>query len=639
MKWYSSLSLLLLEDNFRHDHRYGDLLNLLKDRIRDLYKALLTYMIETIRTHKQNFFSRVLKGLVSDWKAKMTEVTDAEKKVTELAEQCRGQQTNAVLQQILNRQLDESQSKLYSKLYVRNMDDELESLLKRKDPLIPGSHEWIVGDKRYKTFVESNEENPSQVLWIKGEAGMGKTMLIISLIQQLNERFDISCLSYFFCQETDNKLNTAINILKGLIWMLLRQNKSLMKYLEKEVLNSGEDFLDDDNAFPTVERIFLSMLQDSALDRAILLVDALDECQSSGRGGNLSDFLGTIQRSVQRSSKVKWIVSGRPISTLNDKLAKSRGESGSEKYAFIEVNRGSVAEALKVYIDQKISDLRVPYLRQLRSGAPASEIRQFTEQNNDLDTVAKRIREKTDGTFLWAALVFRELAQCEPSDMVKEIDIIPQELKELYGRILRRIRHGKSHHSYARLFLVAFNARRPLALSELLVLSQAPRLTHDSNYIENSGLLTVREGIVYFVHQSAKDHLAEKTDQAVRELLPRGLDCGHGQIAKESLKAMSEDLPDNGLESKDLGTNISQIESSEMEYLQAIGYSCVYWLDHFCNAWHYDSISDRLKDIQAFFQKHLLQWIEALALLESLSFGLKSIIDLKTLLEVCSYPK
>ena len=48
MKWYSSLSKLLLGETSKHDERFEELRGLLANRILDLYKALLKYIIKSI---------------------------------------------------------------------------------------------------------------------------------------------------------------------------------------------------------------------------------------------------------------------------------------------------------------------------------------------------------------------------------------------------------------------------------------------------------------------------------------------------------------------------------------------------------------------------------------------------------------
>lgn len=84
-------------------------------------------------------------------------------------------------------------------------------------------------------FTDLHHGNAKRLLWIKSDAGKGKTMLLIGIIHeltaQLETHFDKPHMSYFFCQGTDDKLNTATAIMRGLIWMFLWQQRSLIRHL------------------------------------------------------------------------------------------------------------------------------------------------------------------------------------------------------------------------------------------------------------------------------------------------------------------------------------------------------------------------------------------------------------------------
>jgi hypothetical protein len=49
--------------------------------------------------------------------------------------------------------------------------------------------------------------------WIKGDPGKGKTMMLIAVVDEISRRLITSpepgLLSYFFCQSTDTRLNSA----------------------------------------------------------------------------------------------------------------------------------------------------------------------------------------------------------------------------------------------------------------------------------------------------------------------------------------------------------------------------------------------------------------------------------------------
>jgi hypothetical protein len=542
------------------------------------------------------------------------------------------------------------------------MDDEMTSLENRKDTLLPEACEWIINDDKYDNFLKWNEGKNCQVLWVKGEAGMGKTMLVIGLIRELkgrcNRRFDMQCLSYFFCQGTDNQLNTATAIIKGLMWMLLCQERRLCRVLNQEIDRSGDSFLTDSNAFPTLARVFTNMVCDTVLERAVLVVDGLDECKdfkTSQPQAGLESLLELIVATVKETDKVKWLVSSRNIDIINEALldkdqtddeqqrqsgdgGQLEGEQSSDlartrKYKCLEVNRKSMERALKSYIDAKVKSLGAKYLRKPKDNATRIEQNAFEKQSKTLDRVAKEIRDKTDGTFLWVALVFQELKDCEPSNMLGRLEEIPSELKKLYARIIQRISRSMYKDSYKKVITVSVLAFRPLHVAELMMLANATRLDNDENFLENSGLLTVRNDIAYLLHQSTLDYLKDRPDDVIRSLFPEGYSEGNLQIVKKSLKAMAVDLADESLKLEDPSTYISQFPNP-VQY-KVIQYSCVYWIDHLCILSEEQRTSKLYDEVYNFLKSHLLDWLLALCLVRSLAKDLESIKKLSILLQVC----
>src|SRR6202046_3896000 len=82
--------------------------------------------------------------------------------------------------------------------------------------LLSDSFRWILDNSEFQRW---REDKQSQLLWIKGDAGKGKTMLMIGIINELQQVARLGkssvteVLSYFLCQGTDSRLNTATAIL------------------------------------------------------------------------------------------------------------------------------------------------------------------------------------------------------------------------------------------------------------------------------------------------------------------------------------------------------------------------------------------------------------------------------------------
>ncbi|KAM3066469.1 Vegetative incompatibility protein HET-E-1 [Clarireedia jacksonii] len=54
------------------------------------------------------------------------------------------------------------------------------------------------------------------LLWIKGDPGKGKTMLLCGIINELKRSKAKSVLlSYFFCQASDSRINYATAVLRA----------------------------------------------------------------------------------------------------------------------------------------------------------------------------------------------------------------------------------------------------------------------------------------------------------------------------------------------------------------------------------------------------------------------------------------
>jgi NACHT domain len=108
-----------------------------------------------------------------------------------------------------------------------------------KGGLLSGSFCWILENSEFQRW---REDKQSQLLWIKGDAGKGKTMLMIGVINELLQQearlgksSAAEVLSYFLCQGTDSCLNTATAILRGILYVLASQQPFLIPHLRMSV--------------------------------------------------------------------------------------------------------------------------------------------------------------------------------------------------------------------------------------------------------------------------------------------------------------------------------------------------------------------------------------------------------------------
>ena len=88
-----------------------------------------------------------------------------------------------------------------------------------KGGLLMDAYRWVLENH---TFQHWQQDLDSRLLWVRGDPGKGKTMLLCGIIDELPHSMPKGALlSYFFCQATDLSINSATAVLRGLLYMLV----------------------------------------------------------------------------------------------------------------------------------------------------------------------------------------------------------------------------------------------------------------------------------------------------------------------------------------------------------------------------------------------------------------------------------
>jgi len=647
MDWYCTLSEHLLKKD-RVDDSLGSIIPQLKARIVALYKALLLYQMKSVCSYYRHQGLVFLRGLANwdDWDADLKAVTDAEEnllndwdkydklkaeslrsELVKLAEGIEGKlgdihqtlQDFVALQKTIRR--DDMEAECRRELRVVDPQHDMERIERSKDELVDDAYRWILHTEEYTKFTNwyDNRPNgsPCRLLWVNGPAGTGKTMLMIGIIRELY-RLPVALtpkLSFFFCQGTVTGLNNATAVLRSLIWLLLLQQPGLISHLLQKYIESGAALFNDQNAFYALSEAFQNMLKDTDLSPVYFVVDALDECEQG-----LDNLIKLISVSLTLSDKVKWLVSSRPTVKLY-----TPDTAGS----LVELDAQKLEDPVNAYIKHKLFTLKT------RDG--------YDERV--LAKVADKIRQQAQNTFLWVALVFKEL-DVEDENHIKVhgmyaleiIGEIPSGLKELYDHMMTKIEKGKRRDpQYCRNVLVAaVLAYRPLTLSELAVLADLPPEMDAQTIVKKCGsFLTTKDETVYLIHQSAKDYLDENNTS---RLQLEGVCQGHADIGRRSINAMSSVLKQN-IFNLDFGFRPMDITPPKPHPLAKIRYSCVFWADHLCfENGESPACKQELTDdgrVFEFLKERFLCWLESLSLLGNLSDGVQSIRRLLHIAQVC----
>ncbi|KAF4435266.1 Vegetative incompatibility HET-E-1 [Fusarium acutatum] len=632
MEWYWNLAELVLQDNSSVPS--AALRINLETQIIEFYKKLLLFQIRSACLYYRNWAGIILRDTVKldDWSGELNTIKDAERLILKDIEQYDNQDIRLKLSTIeasavgqaeslesickilreealskeKNAQGDKDKECLRALLVTDPSVDKKRIQSQKGDPL-KESYEWILKSDAYETFIS---DPSSRVLWINGPPGKGKTMLLCGIIDELQK--SLRPISFFLCQANvkEEDLSSDIAVMRGLIYALLEHQPSLISPLRESYDKQKDKLFNSINSSELLRDILTKMLQDPCLHDTILIVDALDECNI-----NRSKLTNLIVE-LSKSCNTKWIVSSRNWPEIHQELAAAMGLISLD----LEKEHGSVSQAVKSYISKKVDDLA------------------RTKWKNDLELKEKvfdYMQSHADDTFLWAALVCERLANSgiRKRLVMEELVRFPMSLTALYQAMMDRITDSSEADRLKQILALVCVVHRPLTSAEIPTLVESMD-DYDEHDVEDAiascgSFLTLQDGEIFFVHQSAKEFLF---DQGYEVLFPHGINHKHTHIFYRSLEAMENTLRQNIYELGSPGT-LNPVEVPSPNPLCAIEYSCVYWAQHLCKSeCMHDPDFLSLRKVLGFLQSRFTNWLEALSLMEELSTAITSILLLKTIL-------
>jgi len=326
-------------------------------------------------------------------------------------------------------------------MHLTDPRDDLDRIQRQKERRVGHTCEWLLKREEFTTWVAKSEP---QLLRLVGPPGIGKTMMSIFLVNELQakvERTPNTTFAYFFCDYKDKVRNTPTAILRSVIRQLLLQRHTLFEHIQSDFNEQKSGlFLN----FSALWRNLKNMLRDDRAGEVFVLVDALDECELSMR----NDLLRSMEelfdpRQMGKTGRFKFLITCRPnIHDIEDAL-KGVGTS-------LDVDSGEINSDLSEYIDVKVDDLAVK-----RGYAPDLK-------NKVRDALIREAR----GTFLWVSLMLADLKEIPQYEVKKKLKTLPRGLDETYARILAQIPEARRKDAQF-LLLCMVAAQRPLKKKEI----------------------------------------------------------------------------------------------------------------------------------------------------------------------------
>ncbi|KAF2682496.1 HET-domain-containing protein [Lentithecium fluviatile CBS 122367] len=506
----------------------------------------------------------------------------------------------------------DKRDKCIQDLHLTDPRDDKKRIEETKGGLLEDSYHWILENSDFQQWRKGPQ---SRLLWIKGDPGKGKTMLLCGIIDELSIT-KTAQLAYFFCQATDSRINSATAVLRGLLYLLVNQQPSLLSHIRKKHDHAGKALFEDANAWVALSDIFTDILQDPSLNSTFFVIDALDECVAG-----LLKLLDFIAQKSCVSSRVKWIVSSRNWPDIEERLERV----GHKVRLCLELNAESVSTAVSIFIQRKVLQL--------------ADKKKYDDKTRD--AVLNHLSMHANNTFLWVALVCQNLEKIPRWNTLVKLNAFPPGLDSLYERMMEQICKSDNADLCKRILASVAIVYQPITLQELtsfieMLEGMADDLESLREIIGLCGsFLTIRGDTIYFVHQSAKDFLFTKTSH---EIFPSGTEEAHHHIFSRSLQVMSRTLRRDMYSLHQLGYPAEQVRQPDPDPLAASRYSCICWIDHLCD-WNPSSSAENEVNLQDggavnnFLRQQYLYWLEALSLCKSMSKGVVLMAKLEALVK------
>ncbi|KAF5232109.1 hypothetical protein FANTH_13105 [Fusarium anthophilum] len=339
-------------------------------------------------------------------------------------------------------------------LYTTNPIYDKERIEEEKSGLLSHCHSWIFLTEGFQTWQQDPD---CRLLWIRGDPGKGKAMLLCGIIDRLDETTP-GLISCFFCQATGNHQNSATAVLRGIIWSLAHQHPALVSYVRSEFDSAGEQAFNGPNNWEILSSILRRMISGSSNrvpEGTTMVIDALDECTKDNK--KLIDVIVDI--CADKKSQVRRIISSHNWVEFQDAFIKKTVAS-QRVIVSLEDNeqvKESISKAIDAFIKYKVEELE--RIKETKLEAEVHDI----------------LAGKSSSTFFWVALAFAALVHR------------PLSLAELSSSVQSIYQHSN----------------RPDALKKQV--------------LRYKGFLVVMGDVVSFMHQSAKDFLLE--DQLAKEFI------------------------------------------------------------------------------------------------------------------------
>jgi len=476
-------------------------------------------------------------------------------------------------------------------------------------------------------WLENKQDH--RVFWLSGLAGTGKSTIAQTFAETCFTDGRLGA-SFFCSRDFENRSNLQV-IFPTLAFQLAHQYLPFRKEL-LQVLGANPGVAQE-SLDSQVERIIVGPLKASCI-WTLVIIDALDECKDEEP---TSALLSVLSCYADKIPNVKFFVTGRPEPRIRSGFRLKSLRPITEVLRLHEVNRSLVD-----------SDIKLLFRTQLARIAETRSDCNFTEDwpnPSDLNILC----EKAAGFFIYASTVvtFVGSKYHTPATQLAHIISLPQDTTHegrsgidlLYTQVLEQaiddmgtdVEEICSHvRTVVGAVLLVLNSLSIKALSDLLGIpniSTTLRSLHSLLLVPES-----TEDPIQPFHKSFPDFLLNPVRCKDERFFVEPA-VHHAEVLLSCLNLMGERLKRNicNLDDYAVLSEVMDLSTHKKVHIgEALEYACRFWSKHLLmvpnSGFHVGEVQ---KAIEEFFTRHLLYWIEVLALTENLGVGVYAINDVE----------
>jgi ankyrin repeat protein len=504
-----------------------------------LYRTILEFQIRVGRQYSESWARRYGRDVIKadDWAGLKSQINTLESKCTILARDLslgkieEGLQSNDLhIQQGFEKVQKElartaisidHQTMLHSTWRQTDEEREVVQLFRKGNPYesqknripkrVSETCNWVLENKK---FLEWEQSQVPDLLWLSAKPGSGKSVVAKALVdERLGATQPGYAVCYFFFKDISTYQRSPASAMAAILHQLFSAIPSLVRHaLFPYELNGKE--------LPYLLNVMFNILVNAAADPAVTqivcVMDALDECDEHERLYLIEKITNFYRVSnsfaPDQQPKLKFFLTSRPYDDIHFQFHQLIQEvptihlSGDEESADIssEIDQVTIANVQKLAGEKGLDQ-------------------------NTTSFLLEKLLQVENRTYLWLSLILDEIRTSHRRGNRREIERLvselPRSVMDAYDSILNKSRDKQLARELLHIILAA---KTPLSLEEMSI---ATALAGDLAYnsYEDIGLespdafgrriqnicglfVTIDDGHVFLIHQTAKEYLIGKED-------------------------------------------------------------------------------------------------------------------------------